>query len=124
MKQARRTHTQLKHAICLQFSWLYMMEGGMVLVEREVPYPSTNNQLNPSVIAILGQRTSLSTGTLFHSLFLTYKPHLNLPLIAYRLRTSVSLLRAHEYSQRCYRGCERVEGCVCLALLVQESEHG
>jgi len=29
----------------------------------EVPYPSTNNQPNPSVTAILGQCMSLSTGT-------------------------------------------------------------
>ena len=29
----------------------------------KVPYPSTNNQPNPSVTAILGQCMSLSTGT-------------------------------------------------------------
>ena len=54
---------------------------------------------------------------LFHSLFLTHKPHLSLPLIALQwLRAGASLLHAHWYSQRCYRGCDGVWGMWLLSV--------
>ena len=75
----------------------------------EVPYPSTNNQLNPSVTAILGQCLSLSTGTSVSQFVSHPSQRTDMPLIVLQwLRTAISLLHARRYSQRCYRGCDGV----------------
>ena len=118
----RGSHRITKHCFMNYFFWENGAGG-----ESSFPHTSTNAPLAVGIFNRLRDCASLSTGTICTSVCTSVQcwrnthliPHIELSLIAlYWLRTGVSLLYAHRYIQRCYRGFDVSERGVCLLLLV------
>ncbi len=80
--------------------------GRVVLVEsRSAPLISTNNQLNPSVTAILEQCMSLSTGTSVSQFVSHPSQHIDMPCMALgESLTAISLLYAPQIQSEVLQG--------------------
>ena len=82
-----------------------------------VPYPSTNNQPNPSVTAILGQCLSLSTGTSVSQFVSHSSQHTDMLCMTLRESlTGVSYAQAARLQGHCWTACVSLTEALCLSV--------
>ena len=85
-----------------------------------VPYPSTNNQPNPSVTAILGQCMSLSTGTSVSQFVSHPNQHTDMPCMTLRESlTDVSYAQQNGYMCSARQPVWVLQRLCVLSFLVQ-----